>query len=262
MSLSKSIVFALCMVFALVLVSGVARAKTPVALELVLAVDASSSVDDEEYALQVAGYVRAFRDADIIAAIEAMRPLGIAVTYVEWSDRWQQVQSVGWTHVHDASGAKAFASAISMQANMLQGSGTAIGDAISFSASLFDGNGYSGLRRVIDISADDRYNSGSHPSLARDRAVAGNITVNALAVDGTGALAKYFQRHVIGGPDAFVLSAQSFADFAAALKMKLLRELQAIGPVSGRRVYLDFPLLWLNVAASAILPTECAATTR
>lgn len=233
MSRLRCLIWAIWAVFAPALGSVAAGAATPVALELVLAVDASSSVDDEEYALQVSGYVRAFRDADIIAAIEALQPAGVAVTYVEWSDRWQQVQSVGWTHVHDAAGAGAFASAIEVQANMLQGTGTAIGDAISFSATLFDGNGYAGIRRVIDISADDRYNSGSHPTLARDRTVASNITINALAVDRTGALTKYFRKNVIGGPDAFVLSADSFADFAVALKRKLLRELQATGPISG-----------------------------
>lgn len=241
MSLSNHFSVAIWLAVGLLLHPVLARADTPVGLELVLAVDASSSVDDEEYALQVNGYVRAFRDREVIAAIEALQPSGVAVTYVEWSDRWQQEQTVGWTHVHDAAGAIAFAGAISRQADMLQGSGTAIGDAISFAAGLFDGNGYAGIRRVIDISADDRYNSGSHPSLARDRAVAGNITVNALAVDATGALTRYFQRHVIGGPDAFVMSADSFADFAAALKRKLLRELQATGPVSGLKTPLRIP---------------------
>ena len=241
MSIANHLICAAWLAVSLMLHPSLARAELPVALELVLAVDASSSVDDEEYALQVDGYVRAFRDAEVIAAIEALQPAGIAVTYVEWSDRWQQEQSVGWTHVRDASGATAFAGAISMQADMLQGSGTAIGDAISFSATLFEGNGFTGIRRVIDISADDRYNSGSHPSLARDRAVSSNITVNALAVDATGALTRYFQRHVIGGPEAFVLSADSFTDFAAAMKRKLLRELQATGPVSGLNEVLRTP---------------------
>ena len=209
------------------------RAATPVALELVLAVDASSSVDDEEYALQVAGYVRAFQDPEIIAAIKALRPSSIAVTYVEWSDRWQQVQSVDWVRVHDAPSAEAFAAAIAAQANMLKGTGTALGTAISFSTELFTGNGFSGVRRVIDVSADDRYNSGSHPTLARDRAVAQNITVNALAVDDTGVLSEYFRKNVIGGPEAFVITANSFGDFAAAIKAKLLRELSFTQPVSG-----------------------------
>ncbi len=222
----------LCAVLVLGLSSGPAPAATPVALELVLAVDASSSVDEKEYELQVAGYVRAFRDAEVIAAIESLHPAAIAVTYVEWSDRWQQIQSVAWTHVTDTASATAFAASIVKQANMLQGTGTAIGTAIAYSATLFDGNGYNGLRRVIDVSADDRYNSGSHPSVARDRAVAKNITVNALAVDDSGALAEYFHKNVIGGPDAFVMTANSFSDFAVTLKKKLLRELEALGPVS------------------------------
>ena len=50
--------------------------QTKVALELVLAVDASSSVDQQEFDLQVSGYVNAFRDPDVIAAITAQRPGG------------------------------------------------------------------------------------------------------------------------------------------------------------------------------------------
>ena len=47
--------------------------EVKVALELVLAVDASSSVDPQEFDLQVSGHVNAFRDPDIIAAIAAQR---------------------------------------------------------------------------------------------------------------------------------------------------------------------------------------------
>lgn len=194
----------------LLILSEPAVSGTPVALELVLAADASSSVDDKEYALQVSGYVKAFRDPDVVAAIEALGPSGIAVTFVEWSDRWQQVQSVDWTHVIGAASARRFAGAIAAQAKLLEGTGTAIGTAISYAVELFDGNGDDGARRIIDVSSDDRFNSGSHLSVGRDFAVSRNITVNALAVDGDGALTRYFRKNVIGGAGAFVIAANSF----------------------------------------------------
>ncbi|MEM7427389.1 MAG: DUF1194 domain-containing protein, partial [Pseudomonadota bacterium] len=68
------------------------RAQTPVAVELVLAVDASASVDERERRLQQQAYVLAFRDPDIQNAIAALRPGGLAVTYLEWSSRFVQEQ--------------------------------------------------------------------------------------------------------------------------------------------------------------------------
>ena len=52
-----------------------------------------------------------------------------------------------------------------------------------------------------------------------------NVTVNGLAIDESGSLARYFRDNVITGPDAFVIAAQSFEDFAVSIKRKLLREL-------------------------------------
>ena len=55
-------------------------------LELVLAVDVSASVDDAEFALQMAGIAEAFRDQEVQAAI-ASGPLGrVAVSLVLWAD--------------------------------------------------------------------------------------------------------------------------------------------------------------------------------
>ena len=95
-----------------------------------------------------------------------------------------------------------------------------------------DRNGFSGTRRTIDVSADDRYNAGSAPSYARDIALAKGITINGLAIDSTGELTRYFRRDVIGGPDAFVITAQYYASFNVALKKKLLRELTGQGPLA------------------------------
>lgn len=59
----------------LALVSGRAAAQTPVDLQLVLAVDISRSMDQDEQRLQRAGYVAALRDPEVIRAIQG-GPLG------------------------------------------------------------------------------------------------------------------------------------------------------------------------------------------
>ena len=72
-----------------------AAAQTPVDLELVLAVDVSLSMDTEEQRLQRDGYVAAFRDAEIQAAITS-GPYGrISVTYMEWAGPGSQSVVIG-----------------------------------------------------------------------------------------------------------------------------------------------------------------------
>src|SRR5690606_33762058 len=61
-----------------------------VELELVLAVDTSSSVSPEEFDLQMRGFAGAFRDPTVIAAIGATGGSGIAVAMIQWSDNRRQ----------------------------------------------------------------------------------------------------------------------------------------------------------------------------
>lgn len=213
--------------------------ETPVALELVLAVDSSSSVDAREFDLQVSGHINAFQDPDVIAAISTLRPGGLAVTYVEWSSRFEQIQVVGWTKVHDRATALAFAEALKRGAGQARASGTAIGEAVIYAVHLIENNIYNGARRVVDVSADDRYNAGSTPSYAQGIARQAGVQVNGLAVDATGTLTRYFQKNVIAGPGAFVMQANGYADYARAIKLKLLRELSSHAPISQLQPEID-----------------------
>ena len=205
-----------------------ASAEVPVELELVLAVDTSSSVDSKEFKLQINGYAAAFRDPLVVEAIKALGEEGLAVTLVQWSAHQQQVQSVGWTQIRDKADADAFASAVERQPRSFRTSGTAIGTAIAFTAGLFHDNGFAGQRRVVDISADERANDGVDPVRTRDQAVAAGITVNGLAIlSNSIGLEKYFWQSVIGGPDAFVVTADSYKVVASAIRQKLMREIAA-----------------------------------
>ena len=209
-----------------------AFAETRVSLELVLAVDSSTSVNAKEFGLQVAGYAQAFGDPDIIAAIKALGPDGIAVTYVKWSSHRNQVQAVKWTHVVDDESASGFAAAILRNPNRIKGSATAIGDAVIYSVGLFENNGFVSDRQIVDVSADDRYNAGSAPSYAQGIAKRHQVTVNGLAIDAIGFLADYFRTNVIVGEGSFVVEANSYDDFGTAIKLKLLRELENPGKLA------------------------------
>ena len=56
----------------------------PVVVELVLALDSSASVDRKEFQLQLDGLALAFRNPEVLEAVDNLRPLGAAVAVVQW----------------------------------------------------------------------------------------------------------------------------------------------------------------------------------
>ncbi len=198
-------------------------------LELILAVDASSSVSAQEFDLQIKGLAEAFRTPQVLAAVQASGDLGIAVSLVQWSDNRKQTTAVDWSVVRDETSALALADAIEATPRYLVGGGTAIGGAIKYAVRQFENNGFEGRRQVIDVSGDGRTNQGSRPSDQRDKAVELGITINGLAIlneDPT--IDNYYYRNVIGGTGAFVLTANDYESYALAILSKLIREIAAV----------------------------------
>lgn len=204
-----------------------ALAAEPVDVQLVLSVDSSGSIDMDEFGLQRQGYALALTHPEVLKAIGRGRHRAIAVTLVEWSGPPYKSVVVPWTRIASEADAKVVAAHLLAAPRTIFGGGTSIGAAIDYAASMFDGNGFEGGRRVIDVSGDGPNNRGVPPEPARDRAVAQRITINGLAIlEGVGEyLRDYFERSVIGGPGSFAIAAQGFNDFAEAVRRKLEREL-------------------------------------
>lgn len=201
----------------------------PVDLELVLAVDCSRSINDEEFALQVEGYAEAFRHPAVLRAIQSGERRAIAVTYVQWAGPFLQNQALGWTLVNDSESAYEFADRFQAAQRAFHGGGTSLSGIIDFSRSLFPKSGFTGRRRVIDISGDGINNSGRLAQSARDDAVRDGITVNGLPIlTEVSALDEYFRQNVVGGEGAFVIAAEDFASFAQAILNKLIREIAEV----------------------------------
>ncbi|MBL8895340.1 MAG: DUF1194 domain-containing protein [Rhizobiales bacterium] len=206
-----------------------ARAEQPVAIELVLALDCSASVDSAEYALQLEGLAAAFRDPEVLAAIDGLKPLGTAIAVLQWGGPGESNLSVPWTEIAGARDAKAFAYLIGLTRRWHYASSTSIATAMRDGARIIEANAYDGQRKVIDISGDGEDNAGHDLGAVRQATLALGITINGLAVEGEDrGLAQYYEESVIGGPDAFVEKASDFEDFARAIKAKLLRELRPL----------------------------------
>jgi hypothetical protein len=208
-----------------------AEARISVALELVLAIDVSASVDREEFALQIDGIAQAFRHPDVIAAIERAGLGGIAVAIVEWSEPETTQVAVPFHHLTDARSARAFSFLASRVHRASRSSYTSIGGGIARSLDLIEDSEFAGARRVIDVSGDGRNNRNPYPDEVRDRVVKAGVTVNGLAIEtDDDTLSQYYRDKVIVGADAFVATARDYGDYVEVIRLKLIREI--LPPVS------------------------------
>ena len=193
---------------------------------LVLAVDASGSVNQTRFELQRHGYAEAFRDPQVLNAIRGLSTGSIAVTMVQWTGPAMQVQVVPWMLIKDAATAKAFADAIEAAPRQLFGGGTSLSGAIDHAMLLLPSAPYRGLKRVIDISGDGSNNRGRDVREARDEAVRAGVIINGLPIVSIEPdLDKYYFNNVIGGPGSFIVPADSYDNFAKAIVRKLILEI-------------------------------------
>jgi hypothetical protein len=214
---------------ALLLAPRPAPASEDVDVLLVLAVDASGSVNDERFSLQKEGYAAAFRNPRLLRAIQGGAVGAIAVTMTQWTGPALQISALPWTRIFDGASAQKFADTIAATPRQLFSGGTSISGAIDHAAGLLEKSPFLAPRRVIDISGDGANNRGRPAAPARDEAVAAGISINGLPILGLEpALDEYYRDNVIGGPGAFVIAAQNYEDFADAILRKLIREIAAL----------------------------------
>ncbi|MBD3663517.1 DUF1194 domain-containing protein [Sulfitobacter aestuariivivens] len=202
-------------------------------LELFLAVDVSRSMSPEELDIQRRGYAEALTSPEVTAALQS-GPLGrIALTYVEWAENHAQRVIVPWTLIEKTEDAAAIAARLtaSFDPSLRR---TSISGALDHAAKAFDGNGFAGLRQVIDISGDGPNNQGRPVLEARSDVLGKGITINGLPlmtedafsnIWGIPDLDVYYAECVIGGVGAFVIPVHGWAQFPDAVRRKLVLEI-------------------------------------
>ncbi len=216
-----------------------AQEREPVDLELMLLADATGSIDDVENRMQRQGYAAAMVDPQVLWSIRNGGELGrIAVAYVEWAGSRTQDLVVDWTVIDDAASASAFAARLLAAPRRATGT-NAIGAAILKGLALIEGNRFDGWRKVIDLSGDSAWNP-RPPTIAsaRDTAIGQGVVVNGLAIlcndcsgrPGNADLEQEFTDQLIGGPGAFVVTADGPDAFDGAVRRKLILEISGIAP--------------------------------
>jgi len=213
-----------------------ARAET-LDLLLALVTDVSRSIDDQEYELQKGGYLTAFTDPRVIAAIKGGVIGAIAVNYIEFASAHEVKTVIGWTVIRDEASARAFAEAVKAAPRAYWGR-TAIASGIDHALKDMSEAGHEATRRVIDVCGDGTNNAGRRIEVARDEAIAAGVTINGLVilsepngpwnaahVKPPGGLKKYYEDNVIGGIGSFVIQADDFKAFGEAMTRKLINEI-------------------------------------
>lgn len=212
--------------------SSPASGAQAVDLKLVLAMDVSGSMDNEELWLERAGTAAAFLDPDVIKAIQGGALGRVAVSMLDFSSPGFGKTVIGWRIIRDRAGAAALARRI-LALPRPPGDRTSISNALELGAALIRSSDKDivATRKVIDVAGDGANNIGKALQPTRDLVTRQGIVVNGLPVMDESAngyfpnLDRYYQACVAGGRGAFVIIVRSYRDFASAMRRKLILEI-------------------------------------
>ena len=208
-------------VLTMILMLTVARPVMACQLALVLAVDVSGSVDQQEFRIQMDGLAEALRDGIVIDALISQEAM---VTLIQWTGSSRQRQTIDWTSVRSGADAAALADAVGSNKRVWRNFSTAIGEALGASEAALRQVPQC-TRRVIDVSGDGISNEGPEPREHHPALREMGVTVNALAIETDETdLTGWFFENLIMGEGAFVITASGFEDYPEQIRRKLQRE--------------------------------------
>lgn len=203
-------------------------------LALVLAIDVSNSVDEEEDRLQRQGLANALIAPDVRDAFFVTDD-PVALFVFEWSGRYHQKALIDWRNIETETDLASVSDSIARSTRGQRDFPTAMGYALGFAANRLRERPDC-FAKTIDVAGDGKNNDGFGPAEAYNAFAFDNVTVNGLVVDASiletrADLMTFFTDEVIRGPSSFVEIADGFDDYEDAMRRKLIRELlsQMIG---------------------------------
>jgi hypothetical protein len=220
------------------------EATAAVDLELVIAVDVSTSMSGQEQRMQREGYAGALLSPEVMRAIKSGRRGRIAIAYMEWARPEYQRVLVPWIVIEDTADAVGAAKLIRGLPTLPQG-GTSISTALLAAGRLLLNSGLESDRQVVDVSGDGPNNAGPPVERSRDALIARDVTINGLAISipvgqpydmiesfPLNYVVSYYKHCVIGGPHAFVLAVGQVGDFERGIRQKFVAEIAGPPPPS------------------------------
>ncbi|HEX6144155.1 MAG TPA: DUF1194 domain-containing protein [Geminicoccaceae bacterium] len=207
MSFRRRLAATCCVLAGAVWTSGVLHAQ---GLDwLVLLIDRSRSIDEDELRLQRSAYARLLNDPAVISALGEAK-----VAIVEFDSRAEIM--VDWAAPREAAELYALQDPKGLRRQ------TAIGNALAAASDLLEGKRG---RLVVDVSGDGRENVDPLRLQSMRAALSARaVEINGLAIlnEQSEDLDRYYSQKVVNG---FVLAAENRADFEVALQRKLFYEI-------------------------------------
>jgi len=204
--------------------SGTAKA-IPVDLELSLVIDSSTSINAGEFGQQINGYSSAFREAAVINSIVNSSG-GIAINTILFADDATEV--IAFRQLQTEQDVLDFADALDAIERLNGDTNIAAGIDLAFET--LATNDFESGNLIIDVSGDGQQNQPGDPAISRDVALAAGVTrINGIAI-GSDSIFDFYENNVIGGTDAFVLQADGFDEFDAAIANKIQLEVGISDP--------------------------------
>lgn len=189
------------------------------AAALVLLLDASGSILQDEWREQVEATARAVESEEVADAIRRGGPM--AVRAMAFSNITADL--TGWVVLRDAAEARAYAERL-RQAPRAVGGSTDIGWALSAAHEAMRAAPCAADRYVIDLSTDGEAPEGA-TAVARDAAQMDGVTINVIAVGGV-ARPDSLREHATTG-DGFLIHASDWSQYAALVRRKIIMETAA-----------------------------------
>ena len=116
-----------------------ARGQTAVDVELVIAVDSSASIDEREFALQLAGIAAAFRDPEVVTAIGSGPRNRVAVMAIFWAESGYPSDTTPWHVLADAADAERFARLMERWPRRVEGGANGASGSFGEAAEIYGG---------------------------------------------------------------------------------------------------------------------------
>jgi hypothetical protein len=192
------------------------------AAALVLLLDASGSIRPEEWRVQVEATAAGIEEPSVTRLIA--REGGIALSAFAFSER--ATAMVPWRLLRNAEEAARFATELRAAPRGLA-LGTEIGLALEAALDALDEAPCAAEQDIIDLATDGE--ADERPVLAaRERAIERGVRINALGV-GSPEAAEWLRANA-ATPGGFVLNAEDWEAFPAAIRRKLSLELAGDSP--------------------------------
>ena len=222
---------ALAIICALAVFATSQKAEAALSLELVLVIDGSGSISEDDWNLQLSSYAAVVADSTVVPQDGT-----VAIGVVQFSTAAQTEYDLAI--INSQADADALAAAITGMTQL--GSMTSIGSGIYLASDMLNAFGNNDPRQVIDVSTDGINNTSPSPYTAAPDVVA-NENIDAVNALGIGVVPDWNEPV----PGSFAMSVESFDDFEDAIELKITREIEGVIPEPTTMLLLGSGLLGL-----------------